>query len=254
MASRTGHFFERIAPLASGITLLAALVTVIQLGLAIVSARDTQRIAESVSTRFIDNFPRNIPALVKLVETARDTIVICADYAGYGEFSNREGFEDYRHALTKAVAAKVKVNMFLYDEAAMREALKRQFPDEVDSFFQKEIDRELAIRNEFKNSGITITDVHTDLPVFLWLVDGREAIFSFHVFRSAPGDSFREAAFRTLDARFVEVLRLKTDSLTSPPQPEPVPAVQAVPPDAVSTGDVGARIMAGQEGTPMPSL
>jgi len=43
----------------------------------------------------------------------------------------------------------------------------------------------------------------TELPIFMWIIDDNEAIFSFHTY----GENAREHSFRTTDPRFIDRLK-----------------------------------------------
>lgn len=60
-----------------------------------------------------------------------------------------------------------------------------------------------------KGKDVIYLATETELPIFMWIVDGREAIFSFHTY----GENAREHSFRTTDPRFIERLKEIKDEL-----------------------------------------
>jgi len=91
-------------------------------------------VGRQLSTQFVAPFPDNLQALTEFVSGAQGKLEIMADYAGYGSYSNEDDFDEYRFVLEKR-AKDLNIEMLVYSDALIKEALKRQWKE---SAFDKE--------------------------------------------------------------------------------------------------------------------
>lgn len=74
-------------------------------------ANELLNIRDSLSTRFIGEFPYYIPEIARLISQARHDIVIVCDVPAYGHFSNYRAYVDYKNALTAKLAEDIRVEI-----------------------------------------------------------------------------------------------------------------------------------------------
>ena len=79
--------------------------------------------------------------------------------------------------------------------------LKNQINDATESLLTK-------LRSRKGEEGIYLA-TKTELPIFMWIADDKEAIFSFHTY----GQDAREHSFKTTDPRFIARLKEIKDEL-----------------------------------------
>jgi hypothetical protein len=169
--------------------------------------RKLEAVADSLPTKFVGTFPNNLQAILDMVETARDEVVVVADFVGYGSYSDPVRFSHYFSVLRrKVVERSITLRVICYDRTRGSETLRLQFPDgSLESerkshvwgrFFKDYFpdepepgsDSDFRDRlwewdddyrdNLFKNgASIKLTD--DPLPFLLWLKDGRELIVSY---------------------------------------------------------------------------
>lgn len=114
----------------------ALLLSILALMFAVKQFRDSAEVSEQLSTRFLSIFPGNLQEMTTFISQSTDNLDIMTDYAGYGAYSDPQGFSSYRNALeTRASGASVRILLYANDLA--REAIKQQWTMEA---FQKEKD------------------------------------------------------------------------------------------------------------------
>jgi len=94
-----GDFLQAYA---APIGAVAAVLTIVALGLAIWQTFDLKSIRGSLPTRDIGAFPDYVGEITKLLCTAKERIVVACDSPCYCIFSNRQLWSDYKTALEHA--------------------------------------------------------------------------------------------------------------------------------------------------------
>jgi hypothetical protein len=190
-----------------------------------------QEISMRISTQSAGDFPANMDAIIRVVAGTKKSIKIMADLAGYGEFSKPPLFDKYLAAITNARRAGYDVKLLIYDGPAAREDIKLQFklpenfpaleklpayteffgmyhpgltkPSNSNDLLKTLLQREKDIRKSLRDdTGIQyhLAAAITDIPFFLWLRDGGEAVFSLYNL----GHNVREVSFYTNDGKLTK--------------------------------------------------
>lgn len=197
-----------------------------------------EAIQQSLSTRYLGLFPRYLGDLAELVRQADQEIRILCDYPAYGCFSDAKAFLAYRRAIEDKSNAGVKVYLLCYNEDKRAQFNDEQFPqggaewsawkskkenharlepllqdyrksaelaissvEELDETGFKKLmlaaDRKML--DETFSKATNTTEIETFIPIFFWLIDGREAVFSI---ASLSGE-VSEHGFRTVSSDFI---------------------------------------------------
>lgn len=207
-------------------TVLALGLSVFQAWQSIQAGQQIQRISESVSTQYVDTFPKNIPAINKLIKNTESSLLIVTDFPAYGNVYHHEAFREYRIQLqTLALPSKkIKIELLTYDESSRGNELKKHFdhkpidelkkaalfsrmgeqnrPGTHQRAYEMIEERNKKFLEELTEQNVKVTETSNSLPVFVWIRDGREAIFSFYSHGNCP----QEVSFHTSDPRLIGVL------------------------------------------------
>ena len=194
------------------------------------------------TTSFVGTFPRNIPNITELIDRAGSTLVVLADFCAYGQYSAPAEFAAYKAALKAARQRDrdVDVELHIYDQITADRMTASQFnlaePDKANAGFETErqTDRfksffayhrahgspktepasveefadlmrreQAACIAELAGAGIRIyQDISSPLPLFVWVRDRDEAIFSVYNL----GPSSREVSLNTTDKGLLNLL------------------------------------------------
>ena len=218
------------------LAVLAIVFSVIQFFDSKTQHRQLLEVANSMSTRFIGGFPKNMGEIVDVLKDARSELDIVTDVAAYGHYSDPENFERYREAIRIRCREGVQVRMLFYSSDAFVQWRVRQFPKEdfsgevrsqrfhlfFDKFhpglpkpdtweaFHKIIEGERRRHIEtFRQAGVKLKVASFEILASLWLEDGQEAVFSF---QDAPVNQF---SFRTRDGSLIEPLQKMFEDMWS---------------------------------------
>ena len=192
-------------------------------------------ISESISTRYVGNFPDNMNEMIKLIPTTQKRLIIVCDVPAFGHFSNPEGFRQYNLALQTLLnrtSKKPEITLVNYDlkrrlnnsanqfkmpvhELRKSESYKNYFNYWGDDRKEPKVEnledfcswldmRHRRFQDDLEEKGVRVYETSKDLRAFIWIVDDREAIFSFYNY----GSENREVSFRTNDKRLIESLTL----------------------------------------------
>lgn len=210
------------------------------------------RSAAPVQNDFVGVFPENLSAINDLIRKTKIRLVVVTDVCAYGGFSAPAKFTDYRESLKRLVRNGVSVEMHVYDQQLQDATAKAQFdlsnPNHAAQMFDdlrqsatfdnflsyhrgdkppvvepKSFGEFLALVaaqharcvEDLTKSGIDLRrDVHSHLPLFIWLRDDTEAIFSVYNL----GHRSREISLHTEDPRLINLLREVADT-TNPTDP-----------------------------------
>ena len=197
----------------------------------------SESLKNTVQTRAIGHFPENIRAIVDLIDHTNERLVIATDVASYGQLSNPDECVRYHAALVACAARNVKVEIIAYSGDRADAERRWQFTDYVkagDEGFCKLVSEErwknFSEKNGIANvnscedvfKSLTFADLKfrygisqtptikvydlpnpvDTLPVFFWLRDNEEAIFSLFT----VGENGREISFRTIDQSITDIL------------------------------------------------
>ena len=193
------------------------------------------RIEDALTTRYRGEFPGFIQEVAHLIDRAESKLELFYDVPGYGVFSDPPGWLAMRQAIERKTALGVAVSVSLYSPNRRREVLEEQMnhrndkevewpnpPDlipELQRYLvheQRIVDRHLSSDSFIEISlGVhekIFTEVFGHLPVvmvedlmplYFWIIDGREAIFAIPAF----GEDASEFGFFTSDPRIIKALR-----------------------------------------------
>ncbi len=237
------RFIERV------LAVIASILSIVALIFALTQFRDSHQVIESLSTRRIADFPHNIGELTRIVGAANQKLDIMVDVIGYGHYSNVDAFKSYFLSLIdKSTRLNNNLRMIMYKDISARPSGKPTIiPDpssEQYNRFKKEHWRPQAIsqgitwelieqelqqgqrklfdqllnalleqyRSELCSHGVQIKTVSHHFAFFLWLADGREAVFTF-----PNTESPAEISFRTQDANLIEPFRGVFDDIWENP-------------------------------------
>jgi hypothetical protein len=236
-------------------------------------ARDEEgrlgKIAGQMSTQVIGTFPENLDDVAELIGTARTSIDIVVDFFSYGQYSAPQAFQKYLNALKLAAKkSKMKFRIAAYNSDLAKGQIKAQFsepefgqereedrfkdfcrkamdcgrkkPANSEDFCELLQDFDQVHMNSLKNDlrdpkNLQKVDRGKTLTLFVWLVDDREAIFTFgHIERERHVYSIR-----TRDQGVVDQLKhyvnavFDEDEDVSRPQPNATgPSAGVAPPPA----------------------
>jgi hypothetical protein len=217
--------------------LLVAIYHVAEIKLVLTSTKSQltslETIQNSISTRYLAEFPYFIPDIVKLIREARKEIHIFCDIPAYGQFSARSDWIQYSHAL-EDVDEKVKIKLTCLNSERRISFYREQFLQETSWDQWKELDNNRerlkqllsAKRSTVKIEALTeevfiefLEDTNTlmlrgvfsraelreiagFMPTYFWLVDGTDAIFSIPSFSGGH----TEYGFITTDQKLISAL------------------------------------------------
>jgi hypothetical protein len=197
----------------------------------------SENLSSTVQTRAIGHFPENLRAIVDLIEHTNERLVIATDVASYGQLSNPDECARYHAALVACAARYVSVEIIAYSGVRSDAERRWQFTDYVkkgdegfhdlvgeerwthfakkngivnvkncDDVFKALVFADLKFRYGIsQTSTVKVFDLPNPvdtLPVFFWLRDGEEAIFSLFT----VGENGREISFRTVDQSITDIL------------------------------------------------
>jgi len=224
-------------------------LALVALGVGLWHLREIKEISGSISTRYVDTFPRNLPSIIDLMDRTTGSLWIVTDTPAYGHFSNPGGFEKYKVKLEGLASpdSKISIRLLTYDDPTRMSHAKQQFcttdinqlrerdsyktyfaywrnkpqPETMDNFYNPIHENNDNFRRELAQYNIEISETKNPLPVFLWMRDEHEAIFSFYNYGQSP----REVSFRTNDQKLLAVLKEMAevafkDSSRYEPQPK----------------------------------
>jgi len=214
--------------------------SVVALVTSVIAMRDSERIRESMSTRYIGRFPDNVAAVVALVGSATRTLKIVSDHVGYGQFSDPGGCEQYKHEIHRRIADKrVSVDIGVYAEsqfqavaqsqldcmtkdfvaftngkafkrfAQWRPELAAKMRESPHAFFANMFQNEKGLREEFGSFHARVHTTENHMPVYMWIADDNHAIFCVVVRKDS---SDLEYAFETRDGNLIKALAAMADA------------------------------------------
>jgi hypothetical protein len=221
-------------------------------------ANSTEDLKTQLSTRRVGVFPGFMPKIVELLDSANARIMIFCDFPAYGDFSSSYSRE-YAAAVRKNAT---KISLLCLCKEERKNLVNKQISDKSWASWRQEHSKKLreflerlgtyplsglridrdelmeildqrdtqALDGEFKQAKVHETT--QVMPLYFWIVDGEEAIFSLAPLIKA---SALEVGFRTTDSDLIEALedifeRYRQDAteLTNAPSPSsPLPGARA---------------------------
>jgi hypothetical protein len=192
--------------------------------------RKIQQILEETSTRFLGPFPRHLEYLREIIDRAESEVVIMADCADYGSFSQPEAHNAVVHAIENArmPSRNVTVRLLICGEPqsitrasrfwgiSLEELRKdKEFnrcftsyftlhppaPDTDDQFKERLGESQNNCERRLREATVEIGKLPSEISeLFLWIADDNEAVFLF------PNNDIGVSglAFRTRDSRLIE--------------------------------------------------
>lgn len=197
----------------------------------------SESLSSTVQTRAIGHFPENLRAIVELIGNTKKRLVIATDVASYGHLSNPDECARYHAALVACAARSVSIELIAYSGARADAERRWQFTEYIkkgEDGFRDLVSEERWTRFAAKNGIVNVNNCDDvfkalafadlkfrhgisqtatvkvfdlpnpvdTLPVFFWLRDGEEAIFSLFT----VGENVREISFRTIDQSITDIL------------------------------------------------
>ena len=187
------------------------------------------KITESISTQYVGEFPEHLPKITAILAKATKNVEILCDVPGYGHYSSRQQYFNYRNVIQKlAVTDKVQIRMAFYTQDLAKKAAVDAFGDDfaairkTDAFraYRKTISREIKDIDDFYKliveldyinckkdfeeiAGIELIRIKEPVQIYFWIIDGLEAVFSI----ATSGLDPVEVAFTTTDTKFIAILQ-----------------------------------------------
>lgn len=238
------------------------------------------RIQQSLSTRYLGLFPRYVSDIADLVRQARQEILILCDYPAYACFSDAKACRAYQRAIEDKISDGVKVHLICYTDDERAKFHEKQFPQRGESWvtWRAHPDnhpRLEAMHRDYRNAagltaatvedldeagfkslmlaanrrmrdetfvkGTRMMEIDTYMPIYFWLVDSTEAVFSIPSLTAKAS----EHGFRTISSDFITAFKDMWERYAEDAQsngsrtPRAAPAAVPAPPADVPTGTGG---------------
>lgn len=216
------------------LTILALLLSIWQLWAARSQTTQLKQIGDSLSTRYLGEFPHYLREIAPLLGEAQSRVLVACTIPAHAVFTAPDGWQAVRTALDALIGEKRKVELrcAFSTHAAQREFLSAQFDfarqtwsqwsqDEgnvrrLNLFFSRYGSAEARSYEDFlacfdrANDAVVdalsrVADVNSyprRIPMYMWIVDEKKAIFA--VATSHP--YFSAKAFYTTDASLITSL------------------------------------------------
>src|SRR5258708_5256491 len=214
---------------------LAVLSGVLGMTGRLVDSRRELRAVNSSSAKYIGDFPQNLKQITDLVKSTQRHLVVVADFPGYANYSDPKLFDEYWKQITLLAARsapKVRIDVYFYDSATADCAQQLQFaqkrspespsawrtdprfarymshrgiPENQQPKTSAALDQLLLkfdedLIRQMQDLDIRVRRVAVLLPLFIWMKDEEEAVFSFYNL----GDAFREVSLETQDTQLIQ--------------------------------------------------
>jgi hypothetical protein len=216
------------------VTVLTVALSLIGFRSARSQVRELGEIRQSLSTRYIGQFPDYIPEVVDLIKTANKEILIAYGQVTFGLFSWREQWLEYRTALEQKLQEGITVDLLCLDDTQRKTHQMEQFSLDKMPWDQKindaqfkerlqilekhystknvahldrdaflavlEDEQKRVLNNEFRTA--IITEIDVPFAMHAWVVDSRRAIFTVPNFAEGPS----ELGFSTSDVGLIKAI------------------------------------------------
>jgi hypothetical protein len=211
-------------------------------------AETLRTIQDSLSTRFIGEFPSFLSKIVELIQGARQSITIVCDFPAYARFSDPANWREYRHEIERKIQDNVRVSITCLNAERRLDFSRKQFsrernwdewkrrPDNEkklldlanttnrdtinnltqEGFYGLMEQADLAMLGE-QLARAEKREINSNLPLYFWLVDEQRAIFAIPSY----SDQATEYGFITYDPKLISAFKEMTELyLAEPPSPE----------------------------------
>jgi hypothetical protein len=194
-------------------------------------AGSTERLEEQLSTRRIGRFPTFLPTIVKLLESAKHSVVVFCDTPAYGVLSEPDSFKNYARAIADQGD---RVGLLCLDRHWRRrlaedqidkgasdwESWRSDHRDQIRAYLSSRgkpatcdtIQRDEFIRILLEGAQHVLDDAFSSaekfetplvMPLYFWIVDGERAVFALAPLLQ-PDEL--EVGFRTDDRHLIKAL------------------------------------------------
>lgn len=201
--------------------------------------RQISKIEEGLSTKYLDEFPKFIPEITRIISDAKEKVYILCDYPAYGCFTDSKEWQAYDNKLLEKKINKVPISVITNTAKKRKEMIKQQFdPIEWKKWLEDE-GNIIKMKNYFLTQGKDPNDVSkiqnfdeflltldesdesvlrktftdnvvekflTDelIPINLWIVDEKLAVFTLPSYSTSGKRT--EFGFRTSDKKLLSSL------------------------------------------------
>ncbi len=252
--TRRQRFSRFLVEKGPAFTVIALVLSALQFIYAGFGANRIDRIADSISTQYVDVFPNNMPDVISLINRTQKNLTIITDVAAYGHFSSPDNSREYVRALNNLNNSQkdVQIKVLYYETTKGKAKLAEQFaseildwsaftagpryqnysrhypadlPKDADALYNQIIQAGEKLKTNLQgiNSKTRVVTTSDDLQIFMWIRDGEEAMFSLHNY----GPNTREDSFKTIDKRLITRLDAIADEEFR--RAERAPALQSSP-------------------------
>ena len=179
-------------------------------------------LSQSVLTQYVGAFPEFMPKLTELLDRAEAKVTIMCDIVEYGHYSNYEESSRYSEKLKELCNKKIDVNLVIYEDKELADAITVQFngrlkeSGNLEKYKKRCKNENIHTFDQFRESLVRynkkackqfskaiFVKVKKKMPVYFWIADDREAIFSFAGLHVRPN----AVAFKTIDPNLIDVFR-----------------------------------------------
>lgn len=204
------------------------------------TGRQLKAISDNQSTRYLGDFPGCLGEITKVLEEANagEEITIISDFPGYGIYSDHQAFLSYARVIETKAIKNTPVSMVVLNHDQRVEVLKAQFGRRKINEIRETVPfKEFLIWSDYKDvanmrdsnefcSAVAeeqkkVRDKHFSfitnanwyesrqpLPILLWIVGNRVAVFSIPNLKTGTNEDAVEAAFITRDQGLIGQLKV----------------------------------------------
>lgn len=221
------------------LAIIAMLLSILQLIKSNKQMVGIKNIHESVSTRFIGQFPIYMHEIVEILKDAKREIKIVCDIPAFGAISDTNNWIEYRQLLDRKNEQGLEVDLTFLNKERREKIYYEQFIDakinledwksreksqllgkppfrkfknlnEIEKISWDEFvnclrDYDEYVLNAYFNSFDKITELNFDITIYFWIVDGVKAVFAIPKF-SIKDNEFVTSGFITQDSRLINSL------------------------------------------------
>jgi len=200
-----------------------------------------EKLTMSVQTHKIDEFPKNIPEIIKLIDSAEKSIEIYSDLTCIGIYSKPEFGYAYKNLLEKikldSKYGKVAVHIYTYNkdstqhvmnlffkskkiedikESPYAEFLKGKYPNKYDKFKKLKTiedfinfmtEEEIEFKQQLNDNTYCETyknvEINIHIPFFMWIIDDTKAIIDLPYYHYQAN----EESIQTSDKALIDIFK-----------------------------------------------
>jgi len=121
------------------LTIIGLLLTLVALGFSIDQYKKAKELTDSISTRYIGEFPKHLSDINKMIDKAEKEIIIFQDVIGYGIFSQPKEFHKFMTTLVQKNAIPITIKVCIYTSKLYEETREYQFIGFEDAYNYKKL-------------------------------------------------------------------------------------------------------------------